>query len=437
MTDTRKESTLPLPLKIYRQLTMRAEKPLLRLLDWRLKKGKELQERLHERKGQPQKARPDGKLIWIHAASVGEAQSALILIDKLIQLDNTSNIMVTSGTVTSSELMAKRLPSNAFHQFIPLDHPEWVQAFLEHWKPDLAFLIESELWPNLLLEIKERNIPAALVNARLSKASYRGWSFAKGSIKTILSGFNLILTQSVNDAQRFKRLSDATVKPIGNIKYSAAPLPYNEEDFTTLTRAINNRPTWVYASTHLGEETLACRIHERLKQSIPDLLTIVVPRHPERRDEIQKICGSFTNLNVTMRSEEKQPPTAETDVYIADTLGELGLFYKLSHAAMIGRSFSADGGGGHNPLEAAQYGLPVLTGPNIQYQEAIFEDMIAFKIAKQVQTKEEFYDALWRLFKEEGLHAKISKNALKYSKEKQGVIDIVMDEITPMLQGNA
>ncbi|NQZ13683.1 MAG: 3-deoxy-D-manno-octulosonic acid transferase [Alphaproteobacteria bacterium] len=436
MTNTRKENILPLPLKIYRQLTERADKPLMRLLDWRLKKGKELKERLNERQGKPQKPRPEGKLIWLHAASVGEAQSALILIDKIIAQNTASNILVTSGTVTSAELMAKRLPERAFHQFIPLDHPEWVQSFLDHWKPDMAFLIESELWPNLLLEIKERKIPATLVNARLSNASYRGWSVLKGSIKKMLSTFELILAQSVNDALRFKKLSDVATKPVGNIKYSAAPLPYIDADFQTLTSAINGRPTWVYASTHLGEETLACRIHERLRQHIPNLLTIIVPRHPERREEIQKICDSFIGSNISMRGEEKQSPTNETDIYVADTLGELGLFYKLSDVAMIGRSFSADGGGGHNPLEASQYGLPVLTGPNFQYQEALFEDMIAFKIAKQVQTKEELHDALLRLFNESELREKISENALKYTKEKQDVIDIVMQEITPMLQGN-
>jgi len=420
-------------LNLYRKITAKSEKPLTWLLNARLKKGKEDEARLNERMGAPLKPRPDGKLIWIHAASVGEAQSALILIDKLSNVSDAS-IMVTSGTRTSAELMVKRLPANAFHQYMPLDHPEWINRFLYHWKPNAALWIESELWPNTLSAIEERAIPTALINARLSDKSFKGWSLFKKSVAQILSPFTLICTQSDQDTQRFQKLGGENVVTAGNIKYSAAPLPHDEADLSALKNATSARPIWVYASTHDGEEALACRIHERLKRAHPNLLTIIIPRHPERGNDIETVLKGFSTLKYTRRGEDKAMPAQGDDIYLADTLGELGLFYRLADIAMIGRSFSSDGGGGHNPLEAAQLHCAVLTGPNIQFQRDIFDDMFASKTARHVTTKEELADALDALLKDQSNLADLQKRSYDYAMAKTHVIDDAMKHITPFIQ---
>ena len=340
-------------LQFYRWLTDRLEKPLQKLVQNRIKQGKEDASRVDERYGHPGKARPKGKLIWLHAASVGEAQSALILIDTLLGRLNDVHILVTSGTKTSASLMEKKLPDRAFHQYYPLDHPAWVQRFLEHWKPNLVFWMESELWPNMLLNIHCRNIPAILVNARLSNTSFRRWNFFKNGAADILQTFSLILTQTARDSVRFQELGAGSVVVTDNLKYSARPLPCPEDAFKPLSAAIGARKTWLFASTHAGEEAMACRLHQILKNAYPDLLTIIAPRHPERGTDVDDLCKA-QGLKTILRGQDHALPDAETDIYIANTLGELGLFYRLVPIACIGRSFSDDGGGGHNPVEAAQ-----------------------------------------------------------------------------------
>ncbi|PZO84230.1 MAG: 3-deoxy-D-manno-octulosonic acid transferase, partial [Micavibrio aeruginosavorus] len=277
-------------LTLYETL-IRAGKPALEmLLRARARRGKEDSLRINERKGRASIKRPAGKIVWVHAASVGEAQSALILINAMDNAAPDTHIVVTTGTVTSATLMERRLPANAFHQYVPLDHPVWVKSFLDHWQPDLALWMESELWPNMLGALKRRNIPAILVNARLSENSFRNWSMAKGAASKILGTFDLILAQTKADAHRFESLGAKNVTAGDNLKYGAAPLPYDELSLSALSLTVDGRPVWVYASTHEGEEDLACRVHARLKETIPSLLTIIVPRHPERREDVAKSC---------------------------------------------------------------------------------------------------------------------------------------------------
>lgn len=406
--------------------------PFLNILLWhRLKKGKENAARISERRGITNKLRPDGKLIWIHAASVGETQSALILINKLLNANESLNILITSGTLTSAQLMQQRLPERAIHQFVPLDHPKWVKGFLKHWKPNAAIWIESELWPNMLRQIKKRRIPAALINARLSQTSFRRWFTFKNTAEKILSCFKVILTQTARDQHYFEKLKAEKVINAGNIKHSAEALPYDETAYHALSKAINDRPTWVFSSTHDGEEELAGTVHKALKQNHPDLLTIIVPRHPERRDDIRsKIDG----LTLITRHPNATLPEADTDIYLADTLGELGLFYKICPIAMIGRSFSHDGGGGHNPLEAAQLGCAVLTGPNFQYQQDLFNDMIDADAATIVKTKDDFIETLDTLLSNHDFLKTMQNNALTYAGEQSHLVDEIVDHLTPVLK---
>ncbi len=419
-------------LKLY-QYAIRTGAPLLRvLLKTRVKKGKENPTRLGERTGKASRPRPNGRLFWLHAASVGEAQSALILIDALGRAGKDMNVLVTTGTVTSAELMEKRLPSFAFHQFVPLDHPVWVKKFLDHWKPDLALWMESELWPNILTMLKERNVPTVLVNARLSERSFARWKMAKNFAGQILDCFTMILAQTENDAQRFTALGAGNVYVTDNIKYSAAPLPHDDLALSELKLAVADRKIWVYASTHDGEESLACRVHKNLREEFPDLLTIIVPRHPNRRDDVAEVCFE-EGLKFRLRSNNNALPNAEDDIYVADTMGELGLFYTLSPIAMIGRSFSNDGGGGHNPVEAAQLNCAVLTGANNQYQRQIYDDMAAADAVIELQNEEELQTVLQAFFNDTDAVASWQHKAFTFAEQKAHVVDDVLEKLMPLI----
>ena len=419
-------------LLLYKAITYLSSPLLSLLLLWRKTKSKEHPQRLYERQGSPSLARPNAPLIWIHAASVGEAQSALIMIETISATQPDIEFLVTSGTVTSSALMAKRLPYNAVHQFMPLDHPNWVNHFLNHWQPDLVLWMESELWPNMLGAIKEREIPAALLNARMSDRSFKRWRLLKSSARTLLSTFDVILTQTDLDKERFDILGAEKVIVSDNLKYSAATLPCDADDLAALQKSIGERPVWLYASTHNGEETLAARVHTDLAELYPDLLTILVPRHPERRDSIENTLHTM-GLKTQLRGEQSTLPNSETEIYIADTLGELGLFYTLSPIAMIGRSFSNDGGGGHNPIEAAQLNCAVLTGPHVQNQTQLFNEMLAAKAAQQVISEQELLDHLKiYLNDKDALNAAIH-DATTFAQSKNNIIHNVMGNIQTFL----
>lgn len=355
--------------------TMTVGEPVIRtVLRYRAHIGKENPERLGERRGISSLPRPAGPLIWVHVASVGEAQSMLSLIELILKQQPAVSILVTSITTTSAQLLEKRLPPRSFHQFVPVDHPHWVRRFLDHWQPDLVLWAESELWPNVLTLLKKRNMPVALLNAHMSGKSFTNWSKVPRLAEDMLAVFMVILAQTPEDAAFYTQLGGRSVVVADNIKYSAAPLPYDETELDALRETIGDRPMWLYASTHDGEEDLACQTHLALLQHFPDLLTIIAPRHPARRDDIAKIIRDH-DLSYQLRGPEKNPPTHADQVYIADTMGELGLFYRLAPVACIGRSFSNDGGGGHNPIEAAILDCAVLHGPHVQNLERIYAEM--------------------------------------------------------------
>ena len=418
----------------YRTLTQFSGVILSLLLSKRIKNNKEIPGRVVEKKGISQRPRPTGKILWIHAASVGEAQSALILIKHISKIIPNIKILVTTGTVTSSELMEQRLPSNAFHQFFPLDHPKWVKKFINHWQPSAVIWIESELWPNMLNEIKVNCIPAILVNAHMSDKSFDSWKNIKSLAEHCLSTFTTILCQTGNDQKHFDYLGAKNTIVSNNIKHASEPLKYNQNDFNELINAVNNRPVWVFASTHDGEELLACNIHKLLKQEIPNILTIIVPRHPDRRKDIVRTVDD-PDIVVEFRSNKKKLPTSHTDIYIADTMGELGLFYSLAPIACIGRTFSNDGGGGHNPIEAAQLNCAILHGPNVQNLQDIFDDMNKYNVALKILNSEQLYKTLIRLFNNKSELNDLQMAALKYSNKNNNIINNIMSEIISAFKG--
>lgn len=414
----------------YRSVMSMSAPALKALLKKRVKQGKEDAARLPERTGIASAERPANKpLIWFHAASVGEAQSTLILIEALHAEYEHAHFLVTTGTVTSANLMRRRLPHYATHQYYPLDHPRWVNRFLEHWAPDAVIWMESELWPNMLFAVKERGIPAALVNARLSPRSLKRWKIAKSSAKQLLSTFSAFLAQTEEDQESFEELGANNVIITDNLKYSAAPLPFEKEALNLLKEKIGDRPVWVYASTHDGEEQLACRLHTQLEKKLPNLLTIIVPRHPERADDIANICEKH-NLSYSLRGSLQNMPKEKDSIYIANTMGELGLFYRLSPLACIGRSFSFDGGGGHNPIEAAQLECAVIHGPHVQNLAQIFQEMNEAGAALRLKDEMDFKQRLEKLLTDaDGLDA-LQRKGESFVAEKAQVLDLIMDVLT-------
>jgi 3-deoxy-D-manno-octulosonic-acid transferase len=336
--------------------------PLLPIyLRRRVAKGKEIAERLAERQGHGA-ARPAGRLIWCHAASNGETLSLLPLMEALAKQDQALSFLVTTGTVTSARLLEQRLSPELAprtqHRFLPLDVPRWVARFLEGWRPDLAVIVESELWPNMLRAAGRQGVPLALINARMSARSARGWGWVPGFARALLGRFALILAQTEADAARFATLAERPVPCWGNLKYAAPPLPADPAELARLTLAWEGRPVWLAASTHPGEDEIILAAHRLLAPDHPGLLTVIVPRHPQRGPDIAALAA---DLPVARRGAGQEAGQGVA-VYVADTLGELGLFYRLARVALIGGSLVPHGG--QNPLEAARLGCPIITGPH-------------------------------------------------------------------------
>ncbi|HRQ83405.1 MAG TPA: 3-deoxy-D-manno-octulosonic acid transferase, partial [Azospirillaceae bacterium] len=297
----------------------------------------------------------------MHGASVGEANSALVLIEKLLAEAPEVYVLLTTGTVTSAQVIADRLPPRAFHQFAPVDLPDAVNGFLDHWRPDAALWMESELWPNQLAELRRRAIPAALVNARMSARSHRRWRRLPRTAEKLLSAFDKVLAQSPDDGERLAELGAKHVACVGNLKFSAAPPAADPAALADLAAAIGDRPLWLFASTHPGEEALAAAAHRQLAADLPDLLTVIAPRHANRGAEIAHQLHGL-GLTATRRALGALPDAA-CGMYLADTMGELGLFCRLAPVVVMGGSFIPHGG--QNPVEPAQLGATVLYGPHM------------------------------------------------------------------------
>ncbi|NEW88892.1 3-deoxy-D-manno-octulosonic acid transferase [Rhodopseudomonas sp. WA056] len=350
---------VPMTLRAYRRLTAAAA-PLASLwIGRRLKQGKEDPARVGERRGLSNDARPRGPVVWIHGASVGEVLAAAGLIERLRALN--LRILLTSGTLTSAQVVASRFPPDIIHQFIPYDAPRFVERFLDHWQPSLALFIESDLWPNLILAASARRVPMVLINGRMSQRSFPRWQRASATIGALLGRFDICLAQSRMDADRFSALGSPSVITTGNLKMDVDPPPADPGRLERLLAVTRGRPVIVAASTHPGEEELLVEAHRRLTASFPTLLTVIVPRHPHRGEQIASQVET-AGLPVALRSREQQPMAA-TAIYVADTMGELGLFYRLAPIVFMGGSLVEHGG--QNPIEAVKLGAVIVHGPHV------------------------------------------------------------------------
>jgi 3-deoxy-D-manno-octulosonic-acid transferase len=350
---------LPLVLRMYRIATG-ATAPLAGVLvARRLKHGKEHSDRLAERYGESATPRPSGPLVWIHGASVGEVLTVIPLIERIRSKE--FGVLCTSGTVTSANLAQDRLPPGAIHQFITLDAPRFVKRFLDHWHPDLAIFVESDLWPNLIVTSAERGIPLILVNGRLSERSFKRWRWAPRTIAAVLRCFDLCLAQSPAHATRYRDLGAPRVATTGNLKLDVPEPPADADALAALKAAVAERTVIAGASTHAGEETMLIDAHRRLRHSFPRLLTIIAPRHPDRGPGIIEIARA-ANLRAVLRSRGDLP-TIDTEIYVADTLGELGLIYRIAPIVFVGGSLASHGG--QNPIEPIKLGAAILHGPHV------------------------------------------------------------------------
>jgi 3-deoxy-D-manno-octulosonic-acid transferase len=352
-------NSLPMTLRVYRRLSSAMVPIAPALIKRRLKLGKEDPERVGERRGMSADVRPHGPLVWIHGASVGEVLAAAALIEKLRALN--LRILLTSGTVTSAAIVAKRFPPDVIHQYVPYDSPRYVTRFLDHWRPSLALFIESDLWPNLILSSAARRLPMVLINGRMSPRSFPRWRRVSNTISALLGRFDVCLAQSQTDADRFSALGSRNVVTTGNLKLDVAAPPADPAKLERLMSVTRGRPILVAASTHSGEEEILIETHKTLAGFFPSLLTVIVPRHPDRGEGVARLIEA-SGLRASLRSREELP-VAATDIYVADTMGELGLFYRLAPIVFMGGSLVAHGG--QNPIEAVKLGASIVHGPHV------------------------------------------------------------------------
>lgn len=419
----------PLSLKIYATALGLLEPFAQRLLRRRVAAGKEDADRLEERLGRSPRPRPAGPLVWLHGVSVGESMSLLPLVDALKVRRPDLTLLVTSGTRTSAELLARRLPQDVIHQYAPVDSPGAVTRFLDHWEPDLGVLVESELWPNLILGAHERGVKLALVSARMTEASARGWRRAPAAAKTVLDAFDLILPQEAATRARLASLG-ARPGPLLNLKTVGDPLPCDDAELARLRAAAGGRRIVLAANTHAGEDQIIARAF--LEANLSDTLLVVAPRHPARGEAVATLLTQ-AGFQVARRAAGESL-TAQTTAYVADTLGEMGLLYRLADLVVMGGAF-LPGIGGHNPLEPARLARPVLTGPHAFNATALYGDLFALAAAIEAQDSTTLARHLRGLADYPHIGQRMGEAALAYAESQEGALDQAMTLLEPLLPG--
>ena len=418
-------------LVVYRLVTRLLEPLTPRLLDARAKQGKEDPARVDERLGIASQARPAGDLVWLHGVSVGETLSLLPLVERLRQKRPDLTVLVTSGTLTSAQLLAKRLPTSVIHQFAPVDTPGAVAAFLDHWRPSLAVFVESELWPNLILAARKHRVKLILASARITEKTVDGWRRFPAAAREVLSAFDRILPQDETSSTRLHGLG-ARIDGQVNLKLSGAAPPHDAAAFTRLSAAIGDRPVVVAASTHDGEEIALVRALDRLADR---LCLILVPRHPARSDAIAAALER-DGYRFARRSQGREPDR-ETDLYLADTLGEMGLFLRLADVVVMGGSFSAalekSPVGGHNPLEPARLGKPAVTGPDMSNWAAITEALVAAGGLSMVEAPWDLPAVLAPLLADNDAARAMGERGRRAAAEAGSGLDRLWEALAPLL----
>lgn len=421
----------PLTLGAYRVATALATPFSGMLLSLRLNKGKEDPLRVDERRGVASLPRPQGPLVWLHGASVGEALSLLPLIDRITQSGRAA--LVTTGTVTSARLLAQRLPPGGLHQYAPLDAPRFMRRFFAHWRPDIALIAESELWPNMILEARRAGVPLVMVNARMSSRSFSRWRRARAFIHALLGKVDLCLAQSQGDAGRLAELGAPHVRVTGNLKFDAPTPPADRQELAALAGLTSGRQIWIAASTHDGEERIAAEAHLTLARTFPDALTLIAPRHPARGEAIVAELRGM-GLSCALRSRGERPQR-ETAIYVCDTIGELGLFYRLAGVVMVGKSFNREGG--QNPIEAAKLASAILHGPHVGNFVDVYALLDEAGGAALTRDADELAAMLLALFADPARLRAMARAAAGAVETQGGAADRIMLALAPLLPAAA
>ncbi len=420
-------NSLPMTLRFYRGLSSAMVPLAPALIKRRLRLGKEDPERIGERRGLTRDVRPHGPLVWIHGASVGEVLASAALIERLRALN--IRILLTSGTVTSAAIVAKRFPPDIIHQYVPYDSPRYVARFLEHWRPSLALFIESDLWPNLILQSAARRLPMVLINGRMSHRSFPRWRRVHGTISAILEKFDICLAQSNTDAERFSALGCPNVITTGNLKLDVPAPPADPDKLDRLLSLTRGRPIIVAASTHPGEEEILIATHRTLAGFFPGLLTVIVPRHPDRGTPVWRLVDT-AGLRASLRSREELP-NASTDIYVADTMGELGLFYRLAEIVFMGGSLVPHGG--QNPIEAIKLGASIVHGPHVFNFADVYEALDSTGGARKADTEEALVKQLGQLLAHQEARAATSAASHRVVEELGGALQRTLTALEPYL----
>src|SRR5260221_6800191 len=420
-------NSLPMTLRLYQKLSAAMVPLAPALIKRRLKQGKEDPARVSERRGMSRDIRQHGPLVWIHGASVGEVLAAAPLIEKLRALN--IRILLTSGTVTSAAIVAKRFPADIIHQYVPYDSPRYVARFLDHWQPSLALFIESDLWPNLILASAARRLPMVLINGRMSHRSFPRWRRISGTISALLGRFEICLAQSQVDAERFAALGCRNVMATGNLKLDVPAPPADAAKLERLMSVTRGRTIIVAASTHPGEEEILLETHRTLAGLFPSLLSVIVPRHPDRGEAIARTIAS-SGLHVTLRSHEDLP-TATTDIYVADTMGELGLFYRLAPIVFMGGSLVPHGG--QNPIEAVKLGASIVHGPHVFNFTDVYEALDSAGGARSADTQEVLIKQLGQLLADPVARELSVEASARVVAELGGALDRTLAALGPYL----
>jgi len=416
-------------LQAYRLLAKAAQPVVPLVLQFRERQGKEDPRRRMERFGDASRVRPTGPLVWFHAASVGETNAILQLIGSVSETRPDLVLLLTTGTVTSARLAESRLDDRVLHQFAPLDLPQYITRFLDYWKPDLAIFAESEIWPNLVLGLFERGVPLALVNARISRRSFSRWRRSPRLSRSLFRHFDLVLAHNEETARQFHALGAPNVRTVGNLKMDSPAPPADADELRRLRAQTAGRPIFLAASTHAGEDLHVMRAHKALQPDCPRLLTVIVPRHPERGAEIAHLArreGCHT-----ARRSAGEAPSDSCDIYIADTIGELGLFFALSPVALIGGSLIRHGG--QNPVEAVKHDCAILTGPHYDNFADAYRALIDSGGCWEIGSITELAVALKRLLKSEATRSAMSRDAIRTIAGMSGALPRTLEALEPLL----
>lgn len=394
----------------------------------RASRGKEQHARRHERYGKASIERPDGPLAWVHAVSVGETSAVLGLISRM--RERGINVVLTTGTTTSAALAAERLGDNVMHQYVPLDLKPAVSRFLNYWRPDVAIFAESEIWPMTILELSARRVPQILINGRMSDRSFARWQTRSALAESLFENFSHVAAQSEGDAERFRSLGARPVTVTGNLKADVVMPPLDSDISVKMKAAVQGRQVWAAISTHEGEELIAAQVHRKLKKNWPNLLTIIVPRHPRRTAEVHGMLEN-EGMVVALRSAHAFP-TNSTDIFLGDSIGEMGLYLRMAGIAFVGKSLT--GGGGQNPLEPAVLDSAILSGPNVDAFAEAYANLVDKRGARIVADEAELTKAINHLLRNEKLRSAMAQRAAQVVSDMEGALDKTWEMLGPYVQ---